>query len=761
VFFIYPHTPLTIVLASDPVRRLVYELYYIFTGGEGQYIRFEKDNKSNRNPAIVYWLFERGYGGVTNVTVEINSVDLIKSPDLLEVKTKKEYTNVKIRLYITDALITDNGLTEHFVYITNVDYVEIIIKNCKFELTNLLPASVLRVWIKLHSSNNSPMKIQIENTSISGKPFLEMVGGVAQFKNCTFKDAQVARSVSLLAFRNSTVTMESCRFFNILLGDYMTSQEKLMRLHFKRKFLRNLPRYNNEQLTAMRLHEIDDERAQSVFKRNAFVFTSNNCHVTLNNNEFRDMDRMSVLNFVISNIRIKTLSIRMSSFRIGMFNIYSLVEITNLLVDDSICTSILKGTPVTSSGSITINNTVIRNNRISDSIFSYPSVILTMRNFTVTNNYIKHYVIVVINCMLRLHEAVVKGNELLGFLYGWKGNDVHVEKAKVVNNTGKEIGKFVHLSDSSLTLYNVLSWFEKNSAKYPEYPVIFLSGIDLEARNVTFEVANMPYTKSITVALMTLNVEKTIYNPGITVKCPVNYNANAKIMKKMLLYKVSCTSCHRGSRSNERGYGELIHEKLEVLRDEDFFHRSKNATCSPCPAGATCNGNIRSRGNFYGFLMRDGTLNFLPCPDRYCCSEETNHCKTITTCNENRQGRLCGRCKNGTYINFFNNNCIPERRCGTTEKRAFWLFFLSTPIFLSLVLTFAKDLKENIKMVFSKFKWVIHILLLSKQKTRRTESLNIDADTTTFESEDLFSGFILSNQIPRSDTTFVINNHHN
>jgi len=129
-------------------------------------------------------------------------------------------------------------------------------------------------------------------------------------------------------------------------------------------------------------------------------------------------------------------------------------------------------------------------------------------------------------------------------------------------------------------------------------------------------------------------------------------------------------------------------------------------------------------------------FKFLPCPDRYCCSDVMNQCKSITTCNKNRQGRLCGRCKYGTYINFFNNNCIAIERCAKTEKMFFWLFFFSTPIFLSLIIMFAKDLKENTKAVFGKL--TSAIISRCCILYRRTKDYNIDADTT-LESEDSFS----------------------
>ena len=224
-----------------------------------------------------------------------------------------------------------------------------------------------------------------------------------------------------------------------------------------------------------------------------------------------------------------------------------------------------------------------------------------------------------------------------------------------------------------------------------EDPILHFSDVVLEAKDVTIEAKHfLIATKSITVASITLNNE-TKNSPGIKVKCPENYNANVQLIKSLLLY-LSCTPCHRGLYSNKRGKGRIPRKRFVKLNHFKNYNELHNDTCGPCPTVSVCNGRNISRSNFYGF-KKHGKLKFLPCPDRYCCSGDTNPSKTITTCNKNRESRLCGRCKNGTYTNLFNNDCISVERFTKTNKTVFWLFFLSTPIFLSLILIFVKDLK--------------------------------------------------------------------
>jgi len=233
---------LTVVLETHPTKQLLYkykdtDIRIRDLSGKRNYIRFEKDNKSNHNPAVSIWILPI----VTNSDVEFDSVDIIET--LIQYYIAKEKydndTDSRLRLRITDAIVT----TSYWMLFVSVDNVEIIIKNCHFKQTKSdMPYGFFY-------SNNHVINLTMENTILEGRLVTKMVGGIAHFKNCTFKDTPVRPDTSLLDFRDSQVTVDSCRFSNIFL-------QNVMPLH----------KFNNES-----------EKVISP-KQNAFVITGNMCN---------------------------------------------------------------------------------------------------------------------------------------------------------------------------------------------------------------------------------------------------------------------------------------------------------------------------------------------------------------------------------------------------------------------------------------------------------------------------------------------------
>ncbi|XP_066925383.1 uncharacterized protein [Clytia hemisphaerica] len=145
--------------------------------------------------------------------------------------------------------------------------------------------------------------------------------------------------------------------------------------------------------------------------------------------------------------------------------------------------------------------------------------------------------------------------------------------------------------------------------------------------------------------------------------------------------------------------GETFDSKLKVHNyTEDF-------KCHPCPVGGTCKNGIKSSGNFYGYDKSDGQVLFTACPKSYCCTKK--ECTNITSCKNNRHGRLCGMCDNGYQENFFDDECISKAKC--QHSSLFWLFYIATALiacilflFLKNITTFFKELniKENMGKLF-------------------------------------------------------------
>ena len=126
---------------------------------------------------------------------------------------------------------------------------------------------------------------------------------------------------------------------------------------------------------------------------------------------------------------------------------------------------------------------------------------------------------------------------------------------------------------------------------------------------------------------------------------------------------MTCESCPRGLYSSYGG-SEHINGVYTKYSDDLFPHSiviasvssiKKSFNCTACPPGARCSFKLLSRGNFYGFMKKNGRYKFITCAKNYSCSQEGAKCTSYDTCNVNRKGRLCGSCTEGNYITYFSN----------------------------------------------------------------------------------------------------------
>jgi hypothetical protein len=114
-----------------------------------------------------------------------------------------------------------------------------------------------------------------------------------------------------------------------------------------------------------------------------------------------------------------------------------------------------------------------------------------------------------------------------------------------------------------------------------------------------------------------------------------------------------------------------------------------NYECEKCPYGASClNGTaeVQVLQNFWGFLEEKDNTTLYPvfpiCPFGYCCQHRT--CYPYNYCNGNREGILCGSCKDGYGEEFGTYVCRNSQECN--QKWQDWIFW---PLVLFLGILFA------------------------------------------------------------------------
>lgn len=165
-------------------------------------------------------------------------------------------------------------------------------------------------------------------------------------------------------------------------------------------------------------------------------------------------------------------------------------------------------------------------------------------------------------------------------------------------------------------------------------------------------------------------------------------------------YCLSCESRPRGLYSSYGG-SEHINGVYTKYSDDLFPHSiviasvssiKKSFNCTACPPGARCSFKLLSRGNFYGFMKKNGRYKFITCAKNYSCSQEGAKCTSYDTCNVNRKGRLCGSCTEGNYITYFSNKWVETSKCTNSTRLIFWIFYFASGVFLTLTLCLTEDL---------------------------------------------------------------------
>ena len=215
---------------------------------------------------------------------------------------------------------------------------------------------------------------------------------------------------------------------------------------------------------------------------------------------------------------------------------------------------------------------------------------------------------------------------------------------------------------------------------------------------------------------------------SLQINCPINYNPSKKTQYNGLFtgfdIQLDCTTCNMqqynifGGKRN-LNFTSTTHNDENLKRSEIQIENP----CKPCPLGADCSNRIKSQDNFFGYVENKKTVKFLQCPIQYCCSDKGQQCTSYDTCENNREGILCGSCIDGYYIDFFSNKCSSNNKCTISHQMTFWFTYVLCGAIFGLVLNSMKSIffilgKKIVKLI--KF-------LKVRFKKETDEHFNIDS----------------------------------
>ena len=300
------------------------------------------------------------------------------------------------------------------------------------------------------------------------------------------------------------------------------------------------------------------------------------------------------------------------------------------------------------------------------------------------------------------------------------GGFTNISSSLVAENKASGLGKLVTFkssrnsnSETRLELKNVFSSFNTSDVE-TAYLYVNMVSESIGLRNLTLDLSDtngaviLPVIKFERNKVIPLKISESNkinrhIELDVNIKCPHNYypNSASYFFNSKFGYRLSCKSCARGLYSFNRGVTSLTGvDWMEEWRFYDspklliknILETVKPFSCHACPAGGICESTIRSRGNFYGYVNKNAMLQFIPCPEHYCCSKKGVECISYNTCNSYRTGRICGACIEGYFISYFSNKCVPVSKCTRATRFVFWISYVTASLIFTIVLCFVKDI---------------------------------------------------------------------
>ena len=362
---------------------------------------------------------------------------------------------------------------------------------------------------------------------------------------------------------------------------------------------------------------------------------------------------------------------------------------------------------------VVINNTIFINNTVQNGVGG--AISLDLSN-TLTKK-IKHYII--FNMSTFIGNTALRGGAL--WFSGWEEKTLHINSSTFMDNkaTDPEGGGGGALYGSGGKVLIQFSKFDGNTAtKYGG--TLYLSSETVTSMTVSNSTFQNKLAWSQTQGdVMYLNKVQTLFSGNVVFNLSSSNSGEAifsydGIPTYLRMANSTAFICPRGYNYEEARYTVKLKPKSKKKKSkklfpsyhifaftckpcQDLFYTTgrgswqvdgttKRGVCHKCPHGASCNGTIRARANFWGRIEGD-QIEMIPCPKGYCCNEEP--CGRHDSCRAHRTGTLCGHCADGYTESMSSTQCFPNESC----NEAWWLWPVINVIGIFALLSFHQEVR--------------------------------------------------------------------
>ena len=294
------------------------------------------------------------------------------------------------------------------------------------------------------------------------------------------------------------------------------------------------------------------------------------------------------------------------------------------------------------------------------------------------------------NCSLVNNFASKHG----GHIGIFQGSGIVLIQDSIINQTVHELQL-----DNGMTYYDNSSFIHTAGCK-----TVKMSNTTVDAMAYSSSKILMTVSDFTDPDIAKDNLTKFICPVGSKMVISVTDHLDTKLKFPSIL-QLSCSACEGNSYSLQRGCA-LGTRLVPGFR------------CLPCPFGANCTQNILAKSNFWGFQEEHIStpelrflcpvgynstpeLNFTLCPVGYCNQPKATDFPEYNSCQGNRNGTLCGKCKHDYTETLYSPQCKPFDEC---KNYWFWPVALAYVSLMALYLTFKPPVVPWIKRQILWFK---------------------------------------------------------
>ena len=252
---------------------------------------------------------------------------------------------------------------------------------------------------------------------------------------------------------------------------------------------------------------------------------------------------------------------------------------------------------------------------------------------------------------------------------------VHIENSVFVGSAG-HTGGAISCVDMNLIISNSKFSLTENSKPAATGGFIHFKGYynTLFSHNVTFITSATQHSTSI--SIMAIDAHSIDFR-NVHVMCPNTQIVDKEVRRIgfMVSHHYKCEEHCKGDEYTYEAGSAVLQGKSNYSRAANLSCVSIDPNCSSCPVGATCDKEIRALPNYWGYKDNSyysSRVRMIRCPNEYCCQNDTM-CKGIDSCNKDRTGQLCGKCKANLTESLFSPKCLLVDNCPAAEIIALYI----------------------------------------------------------------------------------------